>query len=47
MGSIAKFLAGGFTVVAVVGTVIIFKLISEAGKTLRSELRDIAEPDAK
>ena len=46
MGPLAKFATGVVFTVAVVGTIVMVKLISEAGKTLRQELKDFNEPDA-
>jgi hypothetical protein len=46
MGAFLKFVAGGVTAVAIIGTVVMVKLISEAGKTLRQEMGSYKDPDA-
>lgn len=46
MGTFAKLLAGGFATVAVIGTVVMVKLIHEAGKILRQEMGNYKDPDA-
>ena len=47
MAGVGKFLAGGLLTIAAIGTIVIVKLINEAGKTLRQELANAAAPDAK
>lgn len=46
MGTLAKMLGGGVLTVAIIGTVVMVKLISEAGKTLRQEMGTYKDPDA-
>lgn len=46
MGTFAKMLAGGLATFAVIGTVVVVKLIHEAGKIVRQEMANYKDPDA-